>query len=77
MTYPCRWEYKVIGPDEGRLREAIAAVAGAREHKVSHSRTSAGGKYHSLLLDMTAESEQDRTDTFQALSRHPGVRMVI
>jgi uncharacterized protein len=77
IEYPCSWEYKVIGVDEGLTRAAIAEVMGDQEHSLSFSRSSQTGKYCSLLLVVTVESEERRNSIFVALKAHSNVLMVL
>jgi len=77
IEYPCPWEYKAIGWDEGSMREAIAEIMAQREHVVSFSRTSSAGHYCSLLLVVTVESEDHRNAIFRALQEHRHIRMVL
>ncbi len=77
IEYPCQWEYKAIGWEEVALREAVAEVMAEREHSLSFSRTSSAGRYCSLLLVVTVESEDHRNTIFSALKEHRHVRMVI
>lgn len=77
LEYPCPWEYKVIGTDEGMLRQAVTEVIGLREHTVSLSNASSRGKYRSLRIELVVTSEQQRTDIFHALRAHPDVIMVL
>jgi putative lipoic acid-binding regulatory protein len=77
IEYPCSWEYKAIGSDEGCMREAIAEIMADREHELSFSRTSRTGRYCSLLLVVTVESEDQRNTIFRALQEHRHIRMVL
>ncbi len=77
VEYPCPWEYKAIGWDENSMREAIAEVMAGRQHDVSFSRTSSAGRYCSLLLVVTVESEDHRNAIFTALQGHRHIRMVL
>jgi hypothetical protein len=77
IEYPCRWEYKAIGWDEALVREAVAEIMALREHEVSFSRNSRTGRYCSLLLVVTVESEDHRNAIFTALKQHRHIRMVL
>ena len=77
LTYPCPWVYKVVGADPDALRQAIAAVVGPRPHTVTPSRTSAGGKYHSLNLALEVRDEAERLALYDGLRRQPAVRIVM
>jgi hypothetical protein len=77
IEYPCPWEYKAIGWDEGSMREAIAEIMADCRHELSFSRTSSTGRYCSLLLAVTVESEDHRNAIFAALKKHRHIRLVL
>jgi hypothetical protein len=77
VEYPCPWHYKAIGWDEASMREAIAEIMADRPHELSFSRASSAGRYCSLLLVVTVESEDHRDNIFKALQEHRHIRMVI
>ena len=77
IEYPCPWEYKAIGWDENSMREAIVEIMANRMYDLSFSRTSRNGRYCSLLLVVTVESEDHRNAIFRALQRHRHIRMVL
>ena len=77
IVYPCRWEYKAIGADETEMRAAIAEIVVDLEHSLSSSNTSRTGRYCSLLLSVTVQSESHRNELFAALQGHPQIKMVL
>lgn len=85
VEYPCPWGYKVIGPEEESMRVAVKecldsclnANTGDREFELGQSRTSKGGKYVSLSLNLTVQDETERNAIFAALTKHPEILMVI
>jgi uncharacterized protein len=77
IDYPCPWTYKVIGRDMDGLRCAIAEVMKGSEHTVTPSRSSKGGAYHCLNVELTVESEPVRLGIYERLRRHPAVIMVM
>jgi putative lipoic acid-binding regulatory protein len=77
ITYPCRWDYKIIGADAGRIRAVIAAVVTDAEHTVADSNRSRGGKYCSVALTVTVRDEAHRNQVFMALRGHRDVIMVL
>ena len=77
IQYPCAWEYKAIGWDLDSMREAIAEIMTDQQHQVSFSRTSRTGRYCSMLLEVTVESEDHRNAIFRALQEHRHIRMVL
>ena len=85
IEYPCPWGYKVIGPDEDVMRQAVKECldvclnqnSGDRDYELGMSRASKGGKYISLSLNLTVENEKERDAIFAALSGRPEILMVI
>lgn len=77
IDYPCPWVYKVIGRDLEGLRCAVAEVMQGCEHTVTPSRSSRGGAYHCLNVELTVESEPVRLGHYERLRRHPSVIMVM
>jgi hypothetical protein len=77
IEYPCRWTYKVIGVDPDGMRAAIAELLPDGNCAVTLSRSSAGGRYHCLNVDREVGSEADRVSLYEALRKHPAVRIVL
>ena len=85
VEYPCPWGYKVIGPEEESMRAAVKECldtclnsnTGDREFELGHSRSSKGGKYVSLSLNLTVQDEAEREAIFEALTSRPDILMVI
>ncbi|MCB1184038.1 DUF493 domain-containing protein [bacterium] len=85
IEYPCPWDFKVIGTCEeslrGAVRDCLAASLngdfGDREFELGLSRTSSGGKYVSLCLNLMVMDEPERNAIFASLAGHPEIRMVI
>ena len=85
VEYPCQWGYKVIGPDEDAMRSAVKLClehclkenSGDREFELGQSRTSSGGKYVSLSLNLKVQDESERNAVFEALTKRPEILMVI
>ncbi len=77
IEYPCQWIYKVIGPDEAALREAVKQVIQDLPHTVTLSNTSATGRYCCLNVELTVADEGVRTGLYEMLKNHPAVRVVL
>jgi len=77
IEYPCNWCYKVIASEKEALEQAIRDVIDEREHKLTHSNKSKGGKYTSMNLDLLVHNEDDRTFIFEALKKHEAIKMVL
>lgn len=76
ITYPCEWEYRVIGGDENTLRELIFTIM-PREYEIKFGKSSAQGHYVSLYVKLVVQSEKERNEIFSALQRSQEVKMVL
>lgn len=77
LTYPCSWSYKLIASEVEALKQAIRDVINEREHRLTHSKNSKGGKYVSMNLDMLVHNEDDRNFIYEALKAHQHIKMVL
>jgi putative lipoic acid-binding regulatory protein len=77
LTYPCRWDYHVIGEDEHRLRVAVAGIVGNVEYVLSLANRSKRGRYLSLHLTLVVSDEEHRLRLFDELRKHTDVRYVL
>ena len=77
LEYPVKWQYKIIGMDEQRLRDAIAGMSPDDDYSLTPSHVSAKGKYTSLNLELIVNSEAHRNALFHSLKAHPDIRMVL
>lgn len=77
LTYPCSWSYKLIASEKKALEQAIKDVIDEREHTLTHSKNSKGGKYISMNLDMLVHNEDDRNFIYEALKKHQNIKMVL
>jgi len=77
LTYPCSWAYKLISGEKEALEKAIHDVIDEREHKLTHSKNSKGGKYVSMNLELLVHNEDDRNFIYEALKAHQHIKMVL
>ena len=77
LTYPCSWAYKLIAGKKEALEKAIHDVILEREHKLTHSKNSKGGKYVSMNLELLVHNEDDRNFIYEALKAHQNIKMVL
>ncbi|PHQ66006.1 MAG: DUF493 domain-containing protein [Sulfurimonas sp.] len=77
LIYPCAWAYKLIAGEKEALEKAIHDVIMDREHKLTHSKNSKGGKYISMNLDLLVHNEDDRNFIYEALKAHQNIKMVL
>ena len=76
ITYPCKWEYRVIGESEERLREIIFEVM-PREYEIKSGKTSSKGHFVSVYAFVIVESESERNAIFAAIKARDEVKMVL
>ena len=77
LEYPCPWVYKIIGPDKDKMHSAVAEIIRNCKYKISLSRTSNTAKYVCLNVELTVESESQRTALYEALKAHQAINMVL
>ena len=77
IEYPCEWRYRLIGRSAEGVRAAVEAAVGERPHRLEPGHESRGGRYVSLTLTMTVESEAARLAIYHRLSEADAVRMVL
>jgi putative lipoic acid-binding regulatory protein len=77
LTYPCNWSYKIIGMSHEALQSAVEELLENREFTTAVSKTSKGGKYCSLGLELLVHSDDDRHSVFEQLKQHQHVKMVL
>jgi uncharacterized protein len=77
LEYPCLWVYKIIGADENEIKSAVAEIIRDRQCKISLSRQSNTAKYTCLNVELTVESEAQRTALYEALKAHRAIKLVL
>lgn len=77
ISYPCEWEYKVIGTDQKILQKLIREACHPEKPVIALSNVSTKGTYYSLNATLLVESEQKRLSIFKKLQENPHVKMVI
>ncbi len=81
LTFPCAFPIKVVGLRSDDFAQQIVAVVQAAvsdfRPETVEMRASQGGKYLSVTVTVTARSQAQLDDLYQALTRHPGVKFVL
>jgi putative lipoic acid-binding regulatory protein len=77
LEYPCSWVYKIIGPDKEKMQSAVAETIRDCKYKISLSHTSQTSKYVCLNVELTVESESQRTALYEALKANSDIKMVL
>ncbi len=86
ITYPTKWSYRIVGTSEAELRQTISQILDefhnqnnnpTPAHTIKTANQSTNGKYLSLNLEITVQTEDHRLQIFNALSTHPKIRYVL
>ncbi|PIE59515.1 MAG: DUF493 domain-containing protein [Desulfobulbus propionicus] len=78
ISYPCPWQYTIIGWDRTAVTKAVAAIAGEEGgYILTDSRSSSKGKYISMNLELILASEEMRLSLYRQLSEHAAVKLVL
>jgi uncharacterized protein len=77
IEYPCQWQYKIIGPDEEEIKKNILEIVKEKEHKISYSNNSKGGKYYSYNLELSVASQEERDNLYLELKNNKAVKLVL
>lgn len=77
IDYPCRWLYKLIGESRAEMRRAVERHVQERPLALSDSHVSSTGRYVSLNLEVTVESDEERLALYRLLAGEPAIRVVL
>jgi hypothetical protein len=77
ITYPCTWQYTIIGDDKHRIMEAIAEICAPVPVVITFSHSSSSGKYHSYNAEIEVRDEKARLGLYTALQHHPAIKVVL
>lgn len=77
IDYPCLWQYKVIATDCLQIRQIVNEHVGDAPYSLSESNKSSGGKYVSMNLELTVQSDSHRLRLYEVLAAHPAVKVVL
>ena len=77
ITYPCQWQFRVIGEDRAAMCQAITTWVAASSCTIADANVSSGGRYLSLSLEVMVHDDAERLRLYQLLAAHPAIRMVL
>jgi len=77
ISYPCNWEYRVIGTDRRRLTEIILSACDPAVPTIRDGNRSSQGRYCSVNAIVEVTSEDMRLAIFARLSNNPEIKLVI
>lgn len=76
IEYPCKWEYRIIGEDEDKIRDFVFELLD-KQYGLERKNASSNGKYISLHLIVEVDNEEERNLIFQKLLNFEAIKMVI
>ena len=77
ISYPRRWDFKIIGRDKDLLLGAIKDVMKKKSHTCKPGKSSSKGKFHSYNTSCKVKDQDERDKIFKAFKEHKDVDMVI
>ena len=77
IAYPCRWQYTVVGENEGALRDILLLACAPAEVHIRFSHRSSSGRYVSLKAEITVASEEERDSIFRLIQDSEDVRFIL
>ncbi|MDR1727043.1 MAG: DUF493 domain-containing protein [Acidobacteriota bacterium] len=77
IKYPCRWQYRLIGEDRAAMAAAVGEAVDLARCGLADGKTSSGGRYRTLVLDVPVADEAERLRLYRYFSSHPAVRVVL
>ena len=77
IYYPCEWRYKLIGQDRDKLEACVFDIMAQKEYTSSIGNISRNGKFVSVNVSCSVDSEEERNALFKAFQDHIDVKMVI
>ena len=77
INYPCRWQYKIIGESAQVITELVAELVHEKDHSLTRSNVSSGGRYVSMSLELTVENEERRLELYRLLAEDSTIKVVL
>jgi uncharacterized protein len=77
ISYPCSWEYRVIGTDRQRLQEIILSACEPAIPTIEDGNRSSQGRYCSVTATVEVDSEDRRLAIFARITSNPEIKLVI
>ena len=76
ISYPCMWEYRIIGENAEKISEIVGEIM-QTPYRLESKNRSSKGRFVSMHLSTSVDSEEYRNEIFSLLSSHPEIKMVI
>ena len=77
ISYPCRWQYKLIGRIEELMHEEAKAIVAHRPHEIKQGNKSRTGKFVSIELVVEVQHEEERLFIYDCLTKSQVIMQVL
>lgn len=77
IDYPCTWQYKIIGESAAAITRLAAEHVYEKGYTLIDSNVSSGGRYVSMALELTVQSDERRLELYRLLAADPTVKVVL
>ena len=77
IDYPCMWQYKIIGESATVITQLVADLIHEKNYTLTRSNVSSGGRYVSMSLELTVQTEERRLELYRVLAEDPTVKVVL
>jgi len=77
ISYPNKWEYKIIGSDVDEMINAVEIIVKDFEYELVPSNISKKGNYFSMNVIVLVPTEEFRDKIFKELTEHRAISFVI
>jgi len=77
IDYPCTWQYKIIGESAVAITRLVADHVHEKGYTLTDSNISSGGRYVSMSLELTVQSDERRLELYRLLAEDPTVKVVL
>lgn len=67
LTFPCEWQYRVVGKSKESIEESVKNIFGNKTHKITVSKSSSSGKFISINIDTVINSHDERLALHETL----------
>ena len=71
ITYPCHWEYRLVGRKQNEMEEAVRRLLPSRDYTLKPGNRSAKGTFISLHLSVLVFNHNDRRFLYDQLKNEP------
>jgi len=76
ITYPCDWNYKLIGDDVENMLSAVKYAVDSLKYEVIPSNVSKKGNYYSLNVTVTVPNEEKRNEIYKTLEADSSIKFI-